>query len=135
MADQSPTPGYEPAKSGNASSSPAGESRAAGAPSTHVIHASLVRPALYAGAEPAVVMMEVSVAFALVFVVGFHVVTLLLALFWLTVVHSAMMWVAKQDPQMTTLYVRSLFAQDYYAARADVRAAPPVVRTSVPSWS
>ena len=103
-------------------------------PSTHVIHGSLVRPALYAGAEPAVVMVEISVAFALVFVVGFHVITLLLALFWLTVVHSAMVWVAKQDPQMTTLYVRSLFARDYYLPHAGVRAAPPVVRTSVPSW-
>ena len=46
---------------------------------THVIHASLVRHALYAGAEPAVVMVEVAVAFALVFAVGFHVATLLLA--------------------------------------------------------
>lgn len=102
---------------------------------THVIHGSLVRPALYAGAEPAVVMVEVSVAFALVFAVGFHVATLLLAVFWLTVVHGAMVWVAKQDPQMTTLYVRSLFAQDYYPARAGAHAAPPVVRTSVPSWT
>ena len=112
----------------------AGEARLSGAPGTHVIHASLVRPALYAGAEPAVVMVEVSVAFALVFVVGFHVITLLLALFWLTVVHGAMVWVAKQDPQMTTLYVRSLLAQDYYPAHAGVRTAPPAVRTSVPSW-
>ena len=102
---------------------------------THVIHGSLVRPALYAGAEPAVVMVEVSVAFALVLAVGLHVATLLLAVFWLTVVHGAMVWVAKQDPQMTTLYVRSLFAQDYYPARAGAHAAPPVVRTSVPSWT
>jgi type IV secretory pathway TrbD component len=128
VADRSPTPGYEPAKIRSASSSFAGLAAA------HVIHGSLVRPALYAGAEPAVVMVEVSVAFALVFVVGFHVVTLLLAFFWITVVHSAMVWVAKQDPQMTTLYVRSLFAQDYYPPHAGVRAAPPVVRTSVPSW-
>ena len=101
---------------------------------THVIHASLVRHALYAGAEPAVVMVEVAVAFALVFAVGFHVATLLLAVFWLTVVHGAMVWVAKQAPQMTTLYVRSLFAQDYYPARAGAHATPPVVRTAVPSW-
>ena len=81
-------------------------------PATHVIHASLVRPALFAGAEPALVMVEASVTFALVFVVGFHVATLLLAVVWLTVVHGVMVWVAKQDAQMTTLYVRSLFAQD-----------------------
>jgi len=105
------------------------------APATHVIHASLVRPALYAGVEPAVVMVEASVAFALVFVVGFHFATLLFALFWLTAVHSTMVWVAKQDAQMTTLYVRSLFAQDYYPAHAGVHAAPAAVRSSVPSWA
>ena len=99
-----------------------------------MLHASLVRPALYAGAEPAVVMVEVSVAFALVFAVGFHVATLLLAVFWLTVVHGAMVWVATQDAQMTTLYVRSLFARDYYPAHAGVHAPPPAVRLSVPSW-
>ena len=109
-------------------------SRARGAPATDVLRASLVGPALYAGAEPAVVMVEVAVAFALVFVVGFHVATLLLAVFWLTVVHSTMVWVVTQDPQMTTLYVRSLFAQDYYPARAGAKAAPPVVHTAVPSW-
>lgn len=134
MSDHSLTPGYasshQASSAGNASSTPAAQS----VPSAHVIHASLVRPALYAGAEPAVVMVEVSVAFALVFVVGFHVVTLMLACFWLTVVHSAMVCVAKQDPQMTTLYVRSLFAQDYYPARAGVHAAPAVGRTSIPSW-
>src|SRR6267378_3485461 len=104
-------------------------------PATHVIHASLVRPALYAGVEPAVLMVETSVAFALVFVVGFHLVTLLFALFWLTAVHSTMVWVAKQDQQMTTLYVRSLFAQDYYPAHAGVHASPVAVRSSVPSWA
>ena len=104
-------------------------------PATHVIHASLVRPALFAGAEPAVVMVEASVAFALVFVVGFHVATLLLAVVWLTAVHGVMVWVAKQDAQMTTLYVRSLFAQDYYPAHAGVQAAPAAVRSSVPSWA
>src|SRR3989442_13832027 len=104
-------------------------------PATHVIHASLVRPALYAGVEPAVVMVEASVAFALVFVVGFHLATLLFALFWLTAVHSTMVWVAKQDAQMTTLYVRSLFAQDYYPAHAGVHASPAAVRSSVPSWA
>jgi type IV secretory pathway TrbD component len=104
-------------------------------PATHVIHASLVRPALFAGAEPAVVMVEASVTFALVFVVGFHVATLLLAVVWLTAVHGVMVWVAKQDAQMTTLYVRSLFAQDYYPAQAGVQAAPAAVRSSVPSWA
>ena len=140
MTDNAPTPGYAPSQqlagSGSATSSAAGERLPQGvsAPATHVIHASLVRPALFAGAEPAVVMVEASVAFALVFVVGFHVATLVLALVWLTAVHGVMVWVTKQDAQMTTLYVRSLFAQDYYPAHAGVHAAPATVRSSVPSW-
>src|SRR2546422_5699045 len=138
MSDKAFTPGYasshQPAGAGSADSSAAGGWSPQSAPTTHVIHASLVRPALYAGVEPAVVMVEASVAFALVFVVGFHLVTLLLAFFWLTAVHSTTVWVAKQDAQMSTLYVRSLFAQDYYPAHAGVQAAPAAVRSSVPSW-
>ncbi len=139
MADKTPTPGYvsshQLATAGSAASSTAGGWQSQSAPATHVIHASLVRPALYAGVEPAVVMVEISVAFALIFVVGFHLATILLASFWLTAVHSTMVWVAKQDPQMSTLYVRSLFAQDYYPAQAGVHAAPAAVRSSVPSWA
>ena len=138
MSDKAPTPGYvsshRPASTGSAAGSAVGAWSPQDAPATHVIHASLVRPALYAGAEPAGVMVEISVVFALLFVVGFHLATLLLASFWLTAVHSTMVWVAKQDPQMSTLYVRSLCAQDYYPAHAGVHAAPAAVRSSVPSW-
>ena len=139
MSDKAPTPGYasshQSTSASGAASSAAGGWSPQSAPTTHVIHASLVRPALYAGAEPAVVMVEISVAFALIVVVGFHLATILLASFWLTVVHSTMVWVATQDPQMSTLYVRSLFAQDYYPAHTGVHAAPAAVRSSVPSWA
>ena len=98
---------------------------------THVIHASLYRPVLLAGAEPAVVVVEVTTAFALVFGVGLHVATILLALFYLTVVHAVMVWVAKQDPQMTTLYVRSLASRDFYPPHGSVYGAPPPVHPSI----
>ena len=98
----------------------------------HVIHAALYRPVLFAGAEPAVVVLEVTTAFALVFGVGLHVATVLLALFYLTVVHAVRVWVAKQDPQMIGLYVRSLGARDFYAPHASVHAAPPPVHSSIP---
>lgn len=92
----------------------------------HVIHPALYRPVLFAGAEPGLVVLEVTTAFALVFGVGLHVATVLLAVFYLTVGHAVMVWVAKQDPQMTALYVRSLGARDFYPAHASVHAAPPV---------
>src|SRR5688572_29589960 len=88
----------------------------------HVIHASLYRPVLFAGAEPAVVVLEMTTAFALVFGIGLHVATVLLAAFYVTVVHSVMVWVAKQDAHMTALYVRSLSARDFYAPHAGLPA-------------
>jgi len=98
----------------------------------HVIHAALYRPVLFAGAEPAVVVLEVTTAFALVFGVGLHVLTVLLAVFYVTVVHAVMVWIATQDPQMIGLYVRSLGARDFYPVHASVHAAPPPVHPSIP---
>jgi type IV secretory pathway TrbD component len=99
---------------------------------THVMHASLYRPVLIAGAEPAVVVLEMSTAFALVFGVGLHVATVLLAVFYLTVVHSVMVWIAKQDPHMTMLYVRSLGARDFYPSHSAVLTAAPSIAPSIP---
>jgi len=100
----------------------------------HVIHSSLFRPVLFAGAEPPVVIVETCVVFALLFVVGIHLVTIAIALFWLTVVHSAMVWVAKQEPQMTGLYVRTLSARDFYAPHARAYVPTPSPRPSIPVW-
>ena len=98
----------------------------------HVVHTSLVRPVLLAGAEPAAVMVEVTTAFALVFGVGFHIVTVLLGLFYLTIVHSLLVWIATQDPQMTVLYFRSLTSRDFYPPHGLVTGAAPRVRPSFP---
>jgi type IV secretory pathway TrbD component len=98
----------------------------------HVIHASLHRPILFAGAEPRVVVLEVTTAFALVFGIGLHVATVLLAVFYLTVVHGVMVWVAKQDPHMIALYVRSLASRDFYPPHGSVHGAPPPVHPSIP---
>ena len=98
----------------------------------HVIHASLYRPVLLAGAEPAVVILEVTTAFALVFGIGLHVATALLATFYLTVVHALMVRVAAQDPHMTALYIRSLGAHDFHAPHARVASASPPPAQSIP---
>ena len=101
-------------------------------PELHPIHASLYRPVLFAGAEPPVVIVEVSTAFALVFGVGLHVATLFLAVFYLTVVHGVMVWVAKQDAQMSALYVRSLAARDFYAPHARIGGSTPAAKPALP---
>ena len=103
-----------------------------GTPQLHPIHASLYRPVLFAGAEPAVVIVEVSTAFALVFGVGLHLATILLAAFYLTAVHGVMVWVAKQDAQMSVLYIRSLAARDFYAPHARIGGPTPAVKPALP---
>ncbi|HEV7594118.1 MAG TPA: VirB3 family type IV secretion system protein [Gemmatimonadaceae bacterium] len=99
----------------------------------HVIHASLYRPVLFAGAEPGVVILEIATSFALVFGVGIHVATIGLAAFYLTALHSIMVSIAKEEPQMIALYVRSLSGHDFYFAHADIQASLVVPKPSIPS--
>lgn len=101
-------------------------------PSRHAIHASLCRPVLFLGAEPGVVIVEAAVVLALLFVVGVHVATVAVAVFYVTVVHGAVVRVTASDPQISAVYVRSLFARDYYPPHAQLRAGPPPVRPSLP---
>jgi type IV secretory pathway TrbD component len=98
----------------------------------HAIHASLCRPILFMGAEPGVVIVEAAVVLALLFVVGLHVATVGVAVFYVTVVHSAVSRMTASDPQISAVYVRSLFARDFYSAHAYLRAGPPAVRPSLP---
>lgn len=99
----------------------------------HPFHPSLARPVLFAGAEPAAAALEGLTAGALLFGVGFHVASILLAIFYLTVVHGVMVWVAAQDPQMSQLYLRSLSAADYYPAHGSIGARMVLARPSIPS--
>jgi type IV secretory pathway TrbD component len=99
----------------------------------HVIHASLWRPILLAGAEPGFVIMEAAIVMGLLIVVGIHVVTVALAAVYATVVHAGAVWVTSQDPQISAVYLRSLVAQDYYPAVARVSARGSGIRMSMPN--
>jgi type IV secretory pathway TrbD component len=99
----------------------------------HVIHASLYRPVLFAGAEPGVVILEIATSFALVFGVGIHVATLALAAFYLTALHSLMVSIAKDEPHMIALYARSLASHDFYFAHVRIHASPVAPKPSIPS--
>jgi type IV secretory pathway TrbD component len=98
----------------------------------HVIHTSLFRPVLFAGAEPTVAILEGLTAGGLLFGVGFHIATIALAGFYVTVVHAVMARLAANDPQISQLYIRSLTGRDYYPAHSPLRAPIAVVRPSIP---
>ena len=99
----------------------------------HVIHASLHRPVLFAGAEPGVIILEIATSFALIFGVGIHVATVALAAFYLTAIHSLMVSIAKDEPQMIALYVRGLASHDFYFPHTGIHRSPVTPKQSIPS--
>lgn len=79
-----------------------------------IIHASLHRPVLFAGVEPAVAIAEGAISLGLLIVIGIHAVTLLLAIVYLGVVHGLAVRATVSDPAITAVYLRSLRFRDYY---------------------
>ena len=63
---------------------------------------------------------------------GFHPVTIAAGVLLAVPIHTLGVWLAKKDPQMVTLYVRSLLARDVYLPYGSGRARSPVVRPSIP---
>jgi type IV secretory pathway TrbD component len=104
------------------------------APREHPLHASLVRPIHYFGVERPVVAIEATLVAALLFGVGPHLATLIVAALVLLVIHPTMAWLTARDPQVTEVYLRSRAYADYYAphASAATRRAALRVRPSVP---
>lgn len=108
---------------------------AAHQPTEHALHVSLVRPVLYFGVERPVIAFEGTLVAGLLFSVGPHFVTLLVAAVVVLVIHPTMAWLTARDPQITEVYLRSRAYADYYAphALASSRRGPPRVRASIPN--
>ena len=85
------------------------------------IHASLHRPVLFAGVEPAVAITEGAVSSGLLVVVGLHVATIALVALYVLVVHALVARATAGDPAITAVYIRSLRFRDYYPPHAHVR--------------
>jgi type IV secretory pathway TrbD component len=96
------------------------------------LHPALVRPVLYAGVAPELLFFEASTAFLLLFEVGLHVVTVLLALFYLGVVHPLAVFLCSHDPQVAQLHVRSLRGADHYTPAPAFEARVPPVDPALP---
>jgi type IV secretion system protein TrbD len=86
------------------------------------LHPSLTRPVLLGGAERDLVIIEVSLVVALLLGLGFHPLSLALAVFVGTVGHRLLVWIARQDPQATRVYARHRIYQPFYPAAAVVGA-------------
>lgn len=95
------------------------------------IHPSLIRPLLLAGAERELVLVNVVVIAALVFGVGFHWLSLLVAVGLGTAGHWLLVQAANADPYLSRIYKRHLDYDEFYLAQASALSRPRVVRSSV----
>jgi type IV secretory pathway TrbD component len=96
------------------------------------LHPALVRPVLYAGVAPEILLFETSTAFLLVFEVGLQVVTVVLALVYLLAVHPLAAYLCARDPLVAKLYVRSLRGADHYTAAPELGAPVRGVDPALP---
>jgi type IV secretory pathway TrbD component len=100
----------------------------------NVIHQSLTRPILLAGAERPLAISNWIVAAALILGAG-QWFTVIAGIALATGGHWLLVELAKIDPQLSQIYRRHLrHRQDYYPARASIWAKPPArVRPTVPT--
>ena len=100
----------------------------------NIIHQSLVRPVLLAGAERSLAIANWITAAALILGAGQWYTAALGALL-ATAGHWALVEAVKIDAQLSQVYVRHWrYQQDCYPARASIWApAPPRVRPTVPT--
>ncbi len=95
------------------------------------IHRSLTRPLLLGGAERELVLVNGILIAALVFGVGFHWVSVSIAILLATVGHWALMRAARYEPRLNRIYVRHVRYQPYYPARPMSQAPSAWVYPSV----
>jgi type IV secretory pathway TrbD component len=100
----------------------------------NIIHQSLVRPVLLAGAERSLAIGNWIAAAALI-LGGGQWYTAALGALLATAGHWALVQAAKVDPQLSQVYIRHWrYQQDCYPARASIWApAPPRTRPTVPT--
>lgn len=94
---------------------------------TVVLHQSLIRPILLAGAERRAVLILGVVVMALVFGIGSWQAAVLGIMIGLGG-HWGLVQLAKKDTQYLDVFERQLYHQDYYPAQASHDAPPPIIK-------
>jgi type IV secretion system protein TrbD len=84
------------------------------------IHRSLIRPILLAGAERTLVLINLTCIVMLIFGVGLHWLTAVLALFFALIGHAVLMRLSHYDPNFSRVYLRHIRYQDFYPAQGSV---------------
>lgn len=97
-----------------------------------VIHASLIRPVLFGGAERGIAVLAFSAAIGVPLYAGLHVITVAIALVFAFPIQTLGVWMARRDPRMIEIYLRSLSGRDHYLPWGGRNARPAAVHSSMP---
>lgn len=96
------------------------------------IHPSLIRPVLFGGVERGVAVVSFAAAVGIPLFAGLHVLTLAIAFLFAVPIHALGVWLARRDPQMIAIYLRSISARDHYVPWGLRRTRPAPVRPCIP---
>ena len=96
------------------------------------IHASLIRPILFGGVERGVAVLSFSAAIGIPLFAGLHVLTLAIAFLFAIPVHGLGVWMARRDPQMIAVYLRSISARDHYVPWGSRRVRAVQIHPCIP---
>lgn len=96
------------------------------------MHPSLYQPVTLFGAEILTVMAEFVLACSVVVMGGVHPLALLAGLGFAALLHAAALAVARVDPLLPWLYLRSLRHPDFLPARPRLGVRPRRAAISVP---
>ena len=97
-----------------------------------ILHTSLIRPVVWAGADRRVVVPLWTGVLLLVLATPTHPLTLSLALLLGIVGHALLVRAAQADPYWFDIYWRTLHYRAFYPAHSSVSAPPSRVSPSVP---
>ena len=109
------------------------EGRSVGAPflETNTVHQSLVRSPLFAGVEFGILLMEVGISVALLFVANFSPMAILPCLLVGLGIHVPTRRLLRSDPQFLQVLAASLPHRAYYGPVSDVRVPLPKRRSCI----
>ncbi len=96
------------------------------------IHAALVRPILFAGADRELTLANGVICIALLFGIGVSRYTASIVVVLLTVGHWALARITKADPSFRHVYVRHVRLRPFYPAAGAPRARTAIVHPSIP---
>jgi len=96
------------------------------------IHAALVRPILFAGADRELTLANGVICIALLFGIGVSRYTVFVVVVLLTVGHWALARTTKADSSFRHVYLRHIRLHPFYPAAGAPRARTAIIHPSIP---